>query len=150
MPTYTCSPAVDPLISPNAANVDDFITAFAMIEAIELSNLDSPGDTIDCTRINKALSDAYNLIQSAKVALAAQQIPVVDANLNRWMLIIARYYLDTIRRRPDVTYDYENVMKQIGSLGPRINSVRHVRHTEGKTPHYTEASLARFNSNRQF
>jgi phage gp36-like protein len=134
---------------PTAATVADFVIAFTMIETIELSNLDSGGSSVDCTRINKALLDAYKLLTSCKVLLMPAAAAVVDANLNRWMLVIARYYLDTIRRRADVLADYKTVMdlldKLSGASTVTASQMPHqIRNHNGKTAVYTQTSLANF------
>jgi len=135
---------------PNSATVEDFITAFTLVEAIELSNLDSGGSAIDCNRLNKALLDAYTELASAKLLLSAQAGRVIDANLNRWMLIIARYYLDSVRRRPDVTADYERVVNKLAELsnssGDATGGAARVYNHNGKRAVFTQESLKHFTS----
>lgn len=134
----------------NAASVADFIVAYGMVETTELSNLDSSGSTIDCDRFNKALVDAYNWLQSKKLMLSQTLSAVIDLNLNRWMLQLARYYLDTIRRRPDVTYDYEKIVADIAVLerlaGNSFAQYSAISSENLKERRYTDASLARFRS----
>ena len=148
MTIQTCDPAVPDVAS--AATVQDFIVAFTMIETIELSNLDSGGSSIDCGRINKALQDAYKLLMSSKVLLRPLAATVVDSNLNRWMLVIARYYLDTLRRRADVLADYKSVMDMLDKLGnsnalSASQSPQRILNHNGKTAVFTQDSLANFN-----
>lgn len=140
---------------PTAATVQDFIVAYTMVETVELSNLDSAGSYIDCDRFNAALLAAYNYLMSAKLVLPPVGGLVIDQNLNRWMLMLARYYLDSVRRRPDVTADYKAVLDEIeklrelkgfdgsielpdGSSSPRV-----YLHT-GKSPVWTEQSTEKY------
>ena len=150
MPVPTvCDPAVP--ANADAATVQDFITAFTMVEAVELSNLDSGGNSIDCSRLNMALADAYRLLQSEKVTMLSSAAQVVDLNLRRWMLIIARYYLDTVRRRQDVTDDYNAVMKLLADLHDASKNQSswgqyRLYNDNGKAAIWTEESLQRINS----
>lgn len=144
----TCDPAVPGVA--DAATVADFVLAFTTIEAVELSNLDSGGSSVDCDRINKALLDAYKLLVSYKGILVPAAAKVIDINLNRWMLILARYYLDTLRRRDDVSTDYKSVMDMLGKLSSSdvasaSQFIGKVYNSNGKSPVFTEQSLARVN-----
>jgi hypothetical protein len=96
---------------PLAATIEDFVLAYGDVEAVELSNIDSVGSTIYCDRLNQALVDAYNYLQSVAALGGDSARLLVQSNLRRWMLILARYYLDSIRRRSDVTADFEQLAK---------------------------------------
>lgn len=148
MPVNQCDAAVPGVAS--AATVQDFIVAYTMVEAVELSNLDSGGSRIDCDRLNMALLDAYRELMSRKVLLSSQAGSVIDMNLRRWMLIIARYFLDTTRRREDVTTDYENLAKMLDDLAASSSDASggagRIVNSNGKTAVYTAASLAKCNS----
>lgn len=139
-----CDPSV-PNVT-NAATVNDFIIAYTLVEAVELSNLDSGGTAIDCIRLNKALTDAYIELMADKLLMTAPSAAVVDLNLNRWMLIIARYLLDTVRRRGDVVDDYKSLKDKLKDMytktaaGQRFN----VSATYGKTARFTEKGLSNY------
>lgn len=146
-----CSPAVPDV--QNAATVNDFVLATTMTEAVELSNLDSGGNTIDCERLNKALKDAYSYITSK--ALLADSIgkQIVELNLNRWMIMVARYYLDTIRRRPDVEEDYKLVELELNKLAETSTtgnsySDTKILHSTNKVPVFTQKSLSHYTDPR--
>jgi phage gp36-like protein len=151
-----CEPAVaDPL----AATVDTFIRNTTVIEAVELSNLDSGGSSIDCERLNGALLDAYNELQGEKLLMPELCKQIVDANLSRWMVVIARYYLDNIRRRPDVTKDYELVLAKLKELhetkgsagngsGLAPNTYSQISASFGKQPVWTQQSLKQYRSQK--
>lgn len=148
MPTDQCDLAVaDPL----AASVADFILATTMVEAVELSNLDSGGSRIDCERLNMALRDAYNDLTSVRATLSPANAAIVTANLRRWMIIQARYYLDSVKRRTDVTEDFKLVQKRLEELKrPGANSAEEDlfrnSNVNGKRPVWTESSLLSYNS----
>lgn len=152
MSDFECEPAV---LDPLAATVANFITALSMVEAVELSNLDSGGSYVDCDRLNMALQDAYAELTSLRLVLSSANYATVQANLRRWMIVIARYWLDTVRRRDDVTRDYDLLHRQIVELkasskagsatGAEADGFRNY-HSEGKQPVWTQASLSRLNN----
>jgi hypothetical protein len=143
-----CAPAVaDPL----AATVSTLIRDTSVVEAVELSNIDSGGSSIDCERLNGALADAYALLKSEQLLLPSAAREVITLNLSRWMVIIARYYLDNVRRRPDVTADFERVMTKIKDLGLvsalDASAVQgSISATYGKQPVWTQQSLSAYRS----
>lgn len=151
--TQRCEDAVP--LEPTAATVQDCIVAWTMVEVVELSNLDSGGSHIDCDRFNSALLAAYNYLESAKLTMPAVGSLVINANLNRWMLMLARYYLDTVRRRPDVTADYKAVLTELDRLSKlkgsaavaqtpdKSNEARVYVHTS-KSPVWTEQSTQKY------
>jgi hypothetical protein len=138
-----CAPAVaDPL----AATVDTFIRNTSVVEAVELSNIDSGGSSIDCERLNGALADAYALLKSEQLLLPSAAQEVISLNMSRWMVVIARYYLDNVRRRPDVTADFERVtskLKELSELSALDASVAQgsISVSFGKQPVWTQQSL---------
>lgn len=147
MPNQCPAAVVDPL----AATVAIFIRDTSVIEAVELSNLDSGGSSIDCERMNGALLDAYQWLQSEKLLLPDVCRQVIDMNLSRWMVIVARYFLDNIRRRPDVTADYEMVRTALQDLhkvnassGNSSTLYSQISATFGKTPVWTQKSLEQY------
>ena len=146
MPNQCPAAVVDPL----AATVAIFIRDTSVIEAVELSNLDSGGSSIDCERMNGALLDAYKWLQSEKLLLPDVCKQVIDMNLSRWMVVVARYFLDNIRRRPDVTADYEIVRTALQDLhkvkASSGNSILYsqISATFGKTPVWTQKSLEQY------
>lgn len=96
------------------ASVDDFILAFGRSEAVQLSNIDDPSrDEVNYSRIQMAIEDANSLIDSyVKLAPKAGKL-LVSANRRRTSLVIARFYLDSVRRREDVSQDYERAIKEL-------------------------------------
>lgn len=146
MPNQCPAAVVDPL----AATVAIFIRDTSVIEAVELSNLDSGGSSIDCERMNGALLDAYQWLQSEKLLLPNVCKQVIDMNLSRWMVIVARYFLDNIRRRPDVTADYNTVktaLTELRSIKATVGSstlYSQISATFGKTPVWTQKSLEQY------
>ena len=60
-----------------------------------------------------AIQDACALIDNYIVQASRGGKLLISSNRRRTALIIARYYLDTIRRREDVKEDYERSIKEI-------------------------------------
>ena len=151
MPNQCQAAVTDPL----AATVETFIRYTTLVESVELSNLDSGGSSIDCDRLNAALADAYAWLKGQRLLLPELCREIIDLNLKRWMVVIARYYLDNIRRRPDVTADYERLLKDIedlrnvkastangdGSEIPGATTFSSISLVTGKSPVYTQSSL---------
>jgi len=99
---------------PAGATPGDFILAFGEKEAIELSNLSDPQETEpNYDRIWMAIQDAEALIDSHIYNASKACLRLVSSNRRRTTLIIARYYLDTVRRREDVFKDYEMCIKEL-------------------------------------
>lgn len=113
-PVSNCPPAIPE--DPAAATVNDMVAAFTLLEMTELSNLDTGGGYIDCDRINMALQDAYRLLTAYSAGSNPTTASVIAANLRRWMMIIARYYLDSVRRREDVAKDYDMVLSTLKEI----------------------------------
>jgi phage gp36-like protein len=93
---------------------DDFIQMYGLKEAIQISNID---DASACEpnlgRIWRALQDACALIDAYISQTQAACIKIVSSTRARTACIIARYYLDSVRRRKDITEDYERAIKEI-------------------------------------
>jgi hypothetical protein len=60
-----------------------------------------------------AIQDANSLIDSYIEQSGKAGQVLITSNRRRTALTIARYYLDTVRRRDDVRLDFENCLKQI-------------------------------------
>lgn len=101
---------------PRSATPGDFILAYGEKEAIELSNIsESRESEPNYDRIWMAIQDAESLIDSYIVNSSKSCVRLVSSNRRRTTLIIARYYLDTVRRREDVLKDYELSIKELKS-----------------------------------
>lgn len=97
---------------------DDFIAAYGLQEAIELSNLEEPTAEIPNLRqISTAIAQAESEIDS--ILGARYQIPISEPLpliLVSHCLAIARYRLDRYRRREDVTEDYKLSVAQLKDM----------------------------------
>ena len=101
---------------PRSASPDDFITAFGLKEAIQLTNIDDAGaTTVNVAKLRMAIQDANSLIDSYIEQSGKAGMVLITSNRRRTALIIARYYLDTVRRREDVKSDYESALKQLAA-----------------------------------
>lgn len=110
--------------TPLRATVDDFILAYGMQEAVQISNIDTPSaNTVNEARIRMALEDAESLIDSYVTQAPKAGIILISANRRRTTLILARYFLDSVRRREDVTQDYERAIKELEANLSREASV---------------------------
>ena len=99
---------------PRSATPDDFITAYGLKEAIQLTNIDDAGATnVDVNKLWMAIQDANSLIDSYIQQSGKAGMVLITSNRRRTALIIARYYLDTVRRRDDVKADFEASLKQM-------------------------------------
>ena len=93
-------------------SVDDFILTYGEYEAKMVSNIgEVPSDTVNKLRISNAIQDALVWIDTFYQAAPLASKTLIQATRRRSALIIARYYLDSCRRRTDVTQDYERVIK---------------------------------------
>jgi len=101
---------------PRSASVDDFILAYGLKEAIQLTNIDDAAATsVNAAKLRMAIQDANSLIDSYIEQSGKAGMVLITSNRRRTALIIARYYLDTVRRREDVFKDYENALKQMAA-----------------------------------
>jgi phage gp36-like protein len=99
---------------PRSASPDDFITAYGLKEAIQLTNIDDASSTtVNVAKLRMAIQDANSLIDSYIEQSGKAGMVLITSNRRRTALIIARYYLDTVRRREDVKSDYETALKQL-------------------------------------
>lgn len=100
--------------SPRTATPDDFILAYGLKEAIQLSNIDD-ADAIQPNDIKiwMAIEDATALIDNYIEQAGRGGKLLISSNRRRTALIIARYYLDTVRRREDVKNDYERAIVEL-------------------------------------
>jgi phage gp36-like protein len=99
---------------PRSANIDDFILAYGQKEAIQLTNIDdAAATTVNSAKLRMAIQDANSLIDSYIENSGKAGQVLITSNRRRTALIIARYYLDTVRRREDVRADFESCLKQL-------------------------------------
>lgn len=99
---------------PRSASPDDFIIAFGLKEAIQLTNIDdAAATTVNVAKLNMAIQDANSLIDSYIEQSGKAGMVLITSNRRRTALTIARYYLDTVRRREDVYKDYDAALKQM-------------------------------------
>lgn len=107
-------PRIDRPSDPRSATPGDFILAYGEKEAIGISNIDDARETEpNLDRIWMAIQDAEALIDSYIQNASKSCIRLVSSNRRRTSLAIARYYLDTVRRREDVFKDYELCIKEL-------------------------------------
>jgi len=101
---------------PRSASPDDFIVAYGLKEAIQLTNIDdAAATTVNVAKLRMAIQDANSLIDSYIEQSGKAGMVLITSNRRRTALIIARYYLDTVRRRDDVKQDYESALKQLAA-----------------------------------
>ncbi len=97
-----------------AATVAEFITMFGYAESTELSNLEDPNATSpNVARIELALIDATAWLESYFLAAPQVSRKLVLSSSRRVTAIVARYFLDTLRTRDNVRYDFEHVVKEL-------------------------------------
>jgi len=98
----------------NSPTPDDFVMAFGIKEAIQLSNLDNPSaSSVNTERIWVAIQDACSLIDSYIAQAPRANKLLISSSRRRVALIFARFYLDSVRRREDVTADYDRAIKEL-------------------------------------
>lgn len=124
--TWASSQCGRPIEDARFADADRFVKTFGIVETVELTNLEDPSQTVvNCSTLNLALEDAYSLLSQAQFQATWCGGGKIEASFQRWQVIIARYYLDILRRRPEVRQDYEDVLKDLEDskqaicLGPR-------------------------------
>jgi phage gp36-like protein len=99
---------------PRSATPDDFIVAYGLKEAIQLTNIDDASATsMNVAKMRMAIEDANALIDSYIEQSGKAGRVLITSNRRRTALIIARYYLDNVRRREDVYKDYVEALKQL-------------------------------------
>ena len=100
--------------NPRSATPDDFVMAYGLREAIQLTNIDDADATQPNTeKLWMAIQDATALIDNYITQATRAGSLLISSNRRRTALIIARYYLDTVRRREDVKNDYESAIKEL-------------------------------------
>ena len=98
----------------NTPTPDDFVIAFGYKEAVQLSNLDNPSaNSVNTERVWMAIQDACALIDSYIAQAPRANKLIISSSRRRVALVFARYYLDSVRRREDVTADYERAIKEL-------------------------------------
>ena len=110
---------------PRAATPDDFILAYGLREAIQLTNIDN-ADAIEpnTDKMWMAIEDAAALIDNYINQASRAGKLLISSNRRRTCLIIARYYLDTVRRREDVKSDYEMCIKELDKSRTLEDTIR--------------------------
>jgi phage gp36-like protein len=99
---------------PRMATVDDFILAYGERETIQLTNLeDGSATSVNVAKLRMALEDANSLIDNYITQAGKAGKFLISSNRRRTALMIARYYLDTVRRREDVYKDYQDCIKEL-------------------------------------
>lgn len=99
---------------PKNASPDDFILAYGLKEAIQLTNIDDASATsVNVAKLRMAIEDANSLIDSYIEQSGKAGRVLITSNRRRTSLIVARYFLDTVRRREDVSRDYVEALKQL-------------------------------------
>lgn len=100
--------------TPDSAVVDDFIATYGYQEALQLSNInDASAVHVNERRIERAIDDAHALIDAYVEQAPKGNKLLISSSRRRTAMIIARYYLDSVRRRQDVTDDYERAIKEL-------------------------------------
>lgn len=100
--------------NPQSASVGDFVMAYGLKEAIQLTNIDDASATsVNEAKLQMAIEDANSLIDSYIEQSGKTGRVLITSNRRRTALIIARYYLDTVRRREDIYKDYVESLKQL-------------------------------------
>jgi len=111
--------------NPRSATPDDFILAYGLRETIQLSNIDDADASQPNTdKIWMAIQDACALIDNYIIQAGKAGKLLISSNRRRTALIIARYYLDSVRRREDVKNDYEQCLKELQQATTLENVLR--------------------------
>lgn len=112
--TWAAGQCSAPVPDQRSADADRFVTSFGLVETVELTNIDNPGIlTVNCSALNLALQDAFLLLTGSILEASQCGGEQIEASFQRWQVIIARHFLDVIRRRPEVRQDYEDVIVAI-------------------------------------
>ncbi|ATW62784.1 hypothetical protein SCBWM1_gp100 [Synechococcus phage S-CBWM1] len=110
-------PRDDRSSDPRSATVGDFILAYGEREAIQLTNLDDgSAKSVNEAKLRMAIEDANALIDNYIVQAGRAGKFLISSNRRRTALMIARYYLDTVRRREDVYKDYQDCIKELDAV----------------------------------
>jgi phage gp36-like protein len=107
-------PSSERTSNPKLATVDDFILAYGERETIQLTNLeDGSATSVNVAKLNMALEDANALVDNYIRQANKAKRYLISSNRRRTALMVARYYLDTVRRREDVYRDYQDCIKEL-------------------------------------
>jgi phage gp36-like protein len=88
--------------------------AYGLKEAVQLTNIDdASATTVNVAKLRLAIEDANALIDSYIEQSGKAGKLLITSSRRRTAMIIARYYLDTVRRREDVYKDYEVALKTL-------------------------------------
>ena len=74
---------------------------------------DASATTVNVAKMRMAIEDANALIDSYIEQSGKAGKVLITSNRRRTALIIARYYLDTVRKRDDIKSDYVEALKQL-------------------------------------
>jgi phage gp36-like protein len=106
------------------ANRNDFIDAFGSIEAVALTNIDSPtATTVNLAILDRALADAAAEINSYLARAYTLPLESVPDTLVWASCDIARYRLDKNRASEDVRRRYEDVIRWLKDLSRGVASL---------------------------
>lgn len=110
---------------PTTATPADFILAFGQKETIQLTNLeDAKATTVNLAKLNMAIQDASALIDNYVIQASRAGKFLISSNRRRTALIIARYYLDSVRKRKDIIEDYERCIKELDKARDTQTAIR--------------------------
>lgn len=110
---------------PTTATPADFIVAYGERETVQLTNLESPrATTVNYSKLNMAIQDACALIDNYVVQASRAGKLLISSSRRRTALIIARYYLDSVRKRKEVIEDYERAIKELDKARDSTTAVR--------------------------
>lgn len=131
------------------ATVDDFILTFGELESLELSSLENVNEqVINRDKIQNALDLAYEFILGYE-ALCSNEGSIAILKAIRYLTLnIARYMLDTLKRREDVTNTYQSCIEFLqkaiegsnGSFSPE--ELEQYGKTEKRSVHYSRGRRA--------
>lgn len=110
---------------PATATPADFILAFGQRETIQLTNLEDPkATTVNLAKLNMAIQDATALIDNYVIQASRAGKFLISSNRRRTALTIARYYLDSVRKRKDIVEDYERCIKELDKARDTQTAIR--------------------------
>lgn len=111
--------------TPRAATPDDFVLAYGLREAIQITNIDDADASQPNTeKLWMAIEDAAALIDNYIHQATRAGKLLISSNRRRTTLIISRYYLDTVRRREDVKADYERCISELDKARSLEDGIR--------------------------
>lgn len=121
--TSVASPNTYSAINTSATpTLGDFIEAYGLREAIEISNSqDSAATQPDEIRVMRAIEDAESLWNSELVNAPLANLLVINPGKRRTLLTIARYYLDVNCPRKHVIDAYNEVIRNIRLASSQVS-----------------------------